>query len=668
MTRALRVPTATLTWDEQGQPWSPVFQDVYFSRVNGLAETRHVFLRHNDLPQRWQGSDLNGGVFCIAELGFGTGLNFLAAWQAWRESPASIGGTLHFVSFEKYPLRRDDLIKALALWPELAPFAQALIDHYPLPVAGAHRRVFDAGRVHLTLFIGDAQDGLDHLDFMADAWFLDGFAPARNPQLWMRQLCASVRQHSRVGTTFSTFTAVGEVRRTLQSLGFDVRKVAGFGRKRDMLCGQLTEDGTGPDQNPSAAAAWLRAPTIKPAQRVSIVGAGMAGCLLARTLAERGVHVHLLEASNTSAGGASGNPQGALYFNPGLSESDQERFALTAYLFSQQRFSEWHRADDQADWWHPTGLLQAALDDQARARQARIAARWEGCETLLHEIDAETGTRLSGTPVHWGGLRLPGAGWVAPAALCAWAIQHPRIHFQGNTRIQTLQRLPEGGWILHADNGSRLTCEHLALCCAQAIGELLGPQLPLPLKRIRGQITQLPVEAVQSPPQLVLCGDGYIMPARDQRVLIGATFDLHDTDAQVKAASHQDNLGMLERWLPGVLQPTKADDLEGRVSFRCATSDYLPIAGPVQDPTYLDRVLGVLRKDASQNPLIPDDTWQSGLYVLGGLGSKGLATAPLLAEYVADLLTGQPTSLDIDLVSRIHPARFQVRALMRQQR
>src|SRR5690606_31304842 len=133
----------------------------------------------------WQGSDLNGGVFCIAELGFGTGLNFLAAWQAWRESPASIGGTLHFVSFEKYPLRREDLIKALALWPELAPFAQALIDHYPLPVAGAHRRVFDAGRVHLTLFIGDAQDGLDHLDFMADAWFLDGFAPARNPQLWM---------------------------------------------------------------------------------------------------------------------------------------------------------------------------------------------------------------------------------------------------------------------------------------------------------------------------------------------------------------------------------------------------------------------------------------------------------------------------------------------------
>lgn len=165
-------PFAQLSWSEDGQPFSTRFDDVYFSRESGLAETRHVFLQHNDLSRRWRALP-PGTRFCIGETGFGTGLNFLCAWQLWDElAPAD--ARLHFVSCEKYPLRREDLQRALALWTELTPWADQLLAQYSDLAPGWQHFNLADGRVTLTLLIGDVLDTLPQLDARVDAWFLDG--------------------------------------------------------------------------------------------------------------------------------------------------------------------------------------------------------------------------------------------------------------------------------------------------------------------------------------------------------------------------------------------------------------------------------------------------------------------------------------------------------------
>ncbi|MGH1397792.1 MAG: tRNA (5-methylaminomethyl-2-thiouridine)(34)-methyltransferase MnmD [Alphaproteobacteria bacterium] len=208
---------------------SKEFDDVYFSAVDGLAETRHVFLDGNGVPEAWGGVD----EFVIAETGFGTGLNFLAVWKLFTESAAA-GQRLRFISVEKFPLSRDDIAGALSHWPELAEQREAFLAAYD-DVLACGRGVF--GDVTLELHLGDVKDVLPRWDVPVNAWFLDGFKPSTNPDMWSDFVFGQMARLSDVGTSFATFTAAGFVRRGLAGAGFEVRKVKGFGTKRDMSVG-----------------------------------------------------------------------------------------------------------------------------------------------------------------------------------------------------------------------------------------------------------------------------------------------------------------------------------------------------------------------------------------------------------------------------------------------
>lgn len=212
---------ADIQW-EDGVPVSRRFDDPYYARSDGLAESRHVFLDGNGLAERFRGAR----EFHIAELGFGTGLNFLAAWALWRDV-APEGGVLSFTTFEGFPMSREEQARALAVWPELDGFVADML-------AGR------MGDVELTVIEGDVRETLPAWEGLADAWFLDGFAPARNPEMWGEALMAKVGRKTRPGGTFATYTAAGHVRRSLQAAGFDVRKVPGFGSKREMLVGRCS--------------------------------------------------------------------------------------------------------------------------------------------------------------------------------------------------------------------------------------------------------------------------------------------------------------------------------------------------------------------------------------------------------------------------------------------
>lgn len=615
-TLAPAIESAELAWRD-GVPESSRFGDVYFSRDNGLEETRYVFLAHNRLPERFR-SVPAGGRFVVAETGFGTGLNFLATWQAWRERAPGHPCVLHFVSAERYPLTRHDLQRALALWPELEPLARQLLAQYPPLVRGTHRLVFDQGRVRLTLHFGDVLEAWQALTFQANAWFLDGFAPALNPEMWLEQAMSEVRRHSAPGATLATFTAVGRVRRALAAQGFAMRKTPGFGRKREMLAGTLN---TGPEP-----------PSVSTDRDIVIVGAGIAGTLLARNLAERGFPVTLLDAQPQPGQGASGNRQGALYVKLGVEFNDQTELALGALTFGQRYYHPY-----QGRFWHPTGLLQLAWSSQEQSRQQRFLDRNRYPEELLVPVDAEQASRLAGLPVDTGGLWFPGGGWLTPSALCQALAQHPRITLRQGAEVTRLTPC-NGQWHLACRDGGGLVAGTLVITAGHQSPALLPLAAEHRFKAIRGQVTHLPEPALRHRPRAVVCGQKYLNPCHEGIAVTGATFDLHENSPHPSADSHRDNLGQLDAMLPGLLAPScpAPETVEGRVGFRCTTHDYQPVAGPLH---------------AAGHGL-------DGVYVLTGLGSKGLAYGPLLAEYLADRISGQPHCLPDHLARRVHPGRM----------
>lgn len=227
--------TSAIEWREN-QPYSTHFDDVYFSSDDGLAETDYVFLQGNDLQNRWQA--LHANTFTIIETGFGTGLNFLSAMQLWLNMapPQSV---LHYVSVEKYPLTMQEIARALQLWPQLNAVGQPFLAHYAQLLQGAQPIELFDNRVAITLLLGDATEQLSQLYIKADAWFLDGFAPGKNPEMWQPALFAQMARLSTPQTTFATFTSAGAVRRGLHNAGFSVKKRVGFGKKREMLHGQF---------------------------------------------------------------------------------------------------------------------------------------------------------------------------------------------------------------------------------------------------------------------------------------------------------------------------------------------------------------------------------------------------------------------------------------------
>ncbi|OCP39104.1 tRNA (5-methylaminomethyl-2-thiouridine)(34)-methyltransferase MnmD [Ensifer sp. LC163] len=221
----------SLDWHEGDMPYSREFGDHFYCRTDGRLECGHVFLAGNGLPERW----ISGGAFTIGELGFGTGLNFCETWRQWKATVAE-SGTLHFVSFERFPMQAEEISRALSHWPEIDAERLALVEHWPATNDGRIEIDFGDG-VRLSVVCGPALDGLGEAAERFDAWFLDGFAPSRNPDMWSEELMRLVFDRTAPDGSFATYAAAGFVRRNLQAAGFIVEKRKGFAGKREMLRG-----------------------------------------------------------------------------------------------------------------------------------------------------------------------------------------------------------------------------------------------------------------------------------------------------------------------------------------------------------------------------------------------------------------------------------------------
>ncbi|EPM45386.1 bifunctional tRNA (5-methylaminomethyl-2-thiouridine)(34)-methyltransferase MnmD/FAD-dependent 5-carboxymethylaminomethyl-2-thiouridine(34) oxidoreductase MnmC [Pseudomonas syringae] len=650
---------ALIDWDEHGNPRSRDFSDVYFSTESGLDETRHVFLVQNDLRRRF--TELpTGERLIIGETGFGTGLNFLCAWQLFDEC-APDGARLHFVSVEKYPLSQGDLQRALVLWPELSRFADPLLEQYVAIHEGFQRLVFDNGRVTLTLLIGDALQMLPQLDGQIDAWFLDGFVPAKNPEMWTPELFAELARLSTPCTTIGTFTSTGWVRRSLNAAGFKMKRVPGIGHKWEVLRGAFVAWPEGVAPVP-AAKPWFARPTPLAGERKALViGAGLAGCATAQSLAQRGWQVSLLERHAAPAQEASGNPQGVLYLKLSAHGTALSQLILSGFGHTRRQLERLQRGVE----WDACGVLQLTFDDKEALRQQQLAEAFP--ESLLHLLDQPAAEVQSGIALNSGGLFYPEGGWVHPPALCHAQIQHANIRLIAHHHALELRRVDDQ-WQVWSDAQLIDSAPVVVLAGAADIKQF-SQSAELPLKRIRGQITSLPQTGASAALRTVVCAEGYVAPARLGEHTLGASFDFNSVDLTPNVADHLGNLTLLQEISADLASRLEAADrppeqLQGRAAFRCTSPDYLPIVGPLADREAFVQVYAALGKDARQ---VPDITcpWLDGLYVNSGHGSRGLITAPLCAELIAAWLDNEPLPLPRSVAEACHPNRFALRGLIR---
>lgn len=637
---------ARIEIDERGVPHSPDYGDVYYSADGGLAETDYVFLQGNGLPGRWMGRER----FVIGETGFGTGQNVLAAARLFLDTAPS-GSTLHVVSVEKHPIPKADLARLYPADHPLAALANELVANYPDLIPGAHRLELAGGRIVLTLLFGDALEILPRARARVDAWFLDGFAPAKNPQMWQPPLFEAMARLSAPGATFATFTCARMVRDGLAAAGFAFEKRAGFGRKREMLVGQLEREASA-DEAP-----WYPRGEAGASREAVVIGAGIAGASVARRLAERGWAVRVLERHALPAQEASGNHAGILLPVLSAEWNNLSRIACLGLGYARRMLDRLAVEHPEIDW-QLTGVLRLARNERHAAQQLKIASRLDLPPDFARWVDPEEGSQLIGARVEQPGWWFAGGGWINPPSTVRALLDHPGIELRTGVAVNRLERECDTWRVLDETGATVAECGTLILANACALNELMPGALPL--APVRGQISLTPAVEGRGL-EAVACREGYVIPVREGLHCFGASFahGVHDPAARLE--DHLGNIERLESILPdwSGLDPAS---LDGRVSHRCATPDRLPIAGPLHDAeTFRQDFEGVHLGWPARR--FRPARLHPGLWVTTGHGARGLVWTALLGELIASELNGDPLPVTEELLHAVHPARFDYRQM-----
>jgi tRNA 5-methylaminomethyl-2-thiouridine biosynthesis bifunctional protein len=638
-----------------GIAFSPEFGDVYHARAGAFEQAREVFLAGNGLPARWSGRDR----FVVLETGFGLGNNFLATWAAWRADPARCR-RLVFVSIEKHPPSADPLKQLHGNSPE-PMLAEQLLAAWPPTTHGLHSLEFDEGQVSLLLAMGDIASWLPELQLQADALYLDGFAPARNEAMWDARALRALGRLAAPGATAATWSAARAVREGLAGAGFNVRRVPGFGGKRQMTVAEV---------DAGVAARRRGAPpgrqTRSEARTALVIGAGLAGAGAAWALAGQGLQVTVLEAAGHPAAAASGNPAGLFHGVVHAHDGAHAQWLRAAALRAEQVYRPLVNA----------GLVPGAVSGLLRgAGTAPLAALQSAVDQLalppsyVQPLSREAASAAAGVPLAGPAWLFPGGGWLQPGALVKLWLAQAGVTLRCSTPVARLEPLVGGRWRAWAPDGSPVAEADVAIVAAAAGSDtLLQPHChsaTWPWRRTRGQVTCVPgPQATALPrPRLPLASGGYLIaltPSQGGGLLCGATSDLDDGASSVREADHRHNLSQVSA-LTGLGIDVDSIDisaLSGRVGWRLGMDDRLPVVGAAPLPA--DALVGATRLEQARHvPRVP------GLYVLAGMGSRGITWAPLLGEVLAATIVGAPVPVSGSLLDAVDPARFIVRGTRR---
>ena len=579
-----------LDWSRDTAPASTDFDDIYYSVDGGLEETRNIFLKGNHLPTRW----LNRETFCIGELGFGSGLNFLACWQLWQAT-ASTNSHLHFISIEAYPWSADDLEQALNYFPEVSEFASDLMAQWPGQVKGLHRLHF--GNVHLTLMHMDVKAALDQYDGPGfDAWFLDGFSPAKNPEMWSDEIFKSIARLSADGATIGTFTVAGEVRRGLQTAGFDVERKKGFARKRHRLEAHITKE------SPTRPKISTDAPVI--------IGSGIAGASIAKAFVRRGITPIVIEPAPELSNAASGNPVALVMPRLDLQDRPESRFFLNAYLYATRVYA-------QDGHVMQTGAMQLANSSDEQSRFEKVAAQSALSPIDMRLISKDDAEQYLGLPIapSFSGLEFSRAQAIDPIATIK---SFTNSGDKKQATVSKIVRQTDEWLVLDSENLEIARSSHIFVTAGADILALSELET-LSVRFTRGQISWGASDI--TPAQPVTFG-GYAVKYKDG-VMLGATHD-HVEAGQSGMTRREDDQKNIDSFEALTGQKISIKNLKSRAGVRVTTKDTLPISVQLKP----------------------------GLFVMTGLGSRGFMMAPLLGEALVCEALGEPSPLTLETKMR----------------
>ena len=675
------VKTATIEWRDNA-PFCTEFDDVYYRSKqpfskHGLKETDYLFIQQNNLPSRWQNLDSlssENKTFSIGETGFGTGLNFLTACDLWLKTAPS-DWRLKFISTEIRPISADDIQAIHASWSVFSELSKELLEKYPILTPGVHLIELAQGRIQLILMLGEANQMLSSIaqspdadlamyqKTPIDAWFLDGFTPAKNPELWSDEIFNSIASLSAENTTFATFTCASAVRKGLNNVGFNSEKVSGFGDKRESLRGQFEGREL---SKPHSVTHWFLDQQPKQSERKTaiVLGAGIAGCTAASALAKRGYKVTVIDRHQTVANEGSGNLQAVVY--PKLSKQNDAlpRINLTAMTMASRFYKPYW---DQG-LGSQCGVLLLPDSEKSRINLEQIAERYAQHKRLVTAVDNSQICDLSGLSLQAEqGLFFPQLGWLPPQALCQQLLKEQRIPL-ASADIKKIHRCTDSQqWqLIDASDNAIASADILVLATAYECQQFSQTEF-LSVNQLRGQVTHLPQQQAASDLKTVICGKGYIAPITNGVQSCGASYNKGVISKQTRAEDHSANLHMMQNTDPGLaeaIQYSEKDSFDGRANYRGTTNDYLPIVGPVPNAELFKQQYDALRRDAtttvdSLGSYFPD------LYIHCGLGSRGLSYAPLTAEILAAEINSEISPLERELRLAMHPARFLIRDLKR---
>ena len=654
---------AKIHFNQENTPVSDKFDDVYFSNQDGLAETHYVFLEGNQLWERWV--NYQESHFVIAETGFGTGLNFFAVTTLFREFrqkyPDSPLKRLYFISFEKYPLLLDALQQAHLAYPQFSHLAQHLQQNWLNPIQGCYRFHFD--ETTLDLWFGDVAENLpqlgDYMNGKIDAWFLDGFAPSKNPDMWNEQLYQQMFRFTKPQGTFATFTAASAVRKGLENAGFNMTKRKGFGKKRECLSGQKTQE------KPTALSApWFHSqPANLNKQDIAIIGGGIASLCTAISLVKRGAKITIYCEAEQTALNASGNKQGAFY--PQLSDDNERniRFYIHAFAYGHQ-FLQWaihHKIKFEHEF---CGVALCAYNEKAESKLNKIA-ELNLPSDLYQSLNQTELSEKVGLPLPFGGGFIPQGAWLAPRQLVQHAfafLEKQGVQIKTSQKVTALSQT-EYGWQISTAENKTFCHEVVVLANGHKLTEFEQTQ-KLPLYPVRGQVSEIPTSENLLKLKTVLCYDGYLTPVDQAKAshCIGASHVRDNATREFSLTEQQENQQKIQQNIPE--DWTKEVDTSGnlaRIGVRCSVRDLTPMMGAVPhflaQQTQYQNLFNLRRR---KQPIEQAANYPN-LYLIGALGSRGLTSAPFLGETLASLIYGEPLPMSEDLIHNLMPNRSWVR-------
>ena len=615
---------------EDGVPVSQLYGDVYFSKEGGIEESMHHYIDAHALKQRFASAK----DFVIGEMGFGTGLNFLLTMREWYgTNHHHNNATLHYYAIEKHPMTLKDMQHAHQAFPELAQYSAALLLQYPALIRGVHQ-CYITEHITLTLYFDDAAHALSQLyDNYIDAWFLDGFAPAKNEAMWHEPLMHHIGRTSKSGGTVSSFTAVSAVKQALHSAGFTMSKRNGYGRKRNMLFGT--------QQHITSTVQ-----TATPTHHIAVIGGGLAGASVAYACAMQGHSVSLYERHDSCAQEASGNPAGILY--PLLAKQWD---AATLFYLSGFQHSINVLRSMEFDAYDICGMLDYGKNEQHAMRLKRLCS------------DLALDTRIASWDDTHHALYFPHSGWVDVAAWTRTMLQHQYITVQSQSHIMNIQRQNEK-WQITDAAGTQYEADSLVIANAADARRLLAHYLPM--RTITGQISYASSRYIHSPSPHIVCYGGYMTPDIDGTHYIGATFRKEDDGTDILSQDHEQNYALLCSTFPHIGTETIDNIIySGRVAKRTVSADRMPIVGALYDHMFEQQLKSTrYHKDVAHIltehiPLLPN------CYVSLAHAARGLVSAPIAGHMIANSITAKakgtikpPSSYLSDI---LEPSRFLLR-------